>query len=450
MSSDLAVEVTQLSKTYHLFNKPSDRFMQGLWGKRRQYFHEVQALKDVSLSIKRGDTVGIIGKNGSGKSTLLQIICGTVQPTSGACQVYGRISALLELGAGFNPEFTGKENVYLNAAILGMTLEEVTEKYPAIEAFAGIGEMINQPVKTYSSGMYVRLAFAVAIASEPDILIVDEALAVGDEAFQRKCFARIRAIQERGGTILFVSHSANTIVEVCDHAVLLDQGELLFSGRPKEVISHYHKLLYAPEDKVPALRQALKETMQGHTLHLTEEKSENPAEKKHESLFDPSLVPESLISFEPHGARISNVRITTEEGRDVNLLNRGERYIYQYDVQFDEDACGIQCGMMIKTKSGVLLGGSFYKNEKERWIMKGVCWQVTFSFVCQLLPGTYFTNAGCSALKENERVFLHRITDALMFKVQPEENLMLTGMIDFTMSADIVDISQEVKVCKST
>ena len=233
--NDIAIKVENLSKCYHIYKDhktgSSSRLMprlQRLIGKTpKQYFREFWALKDVSFEIKKGETVGIIGRNGSGKSTLLQMICGTLNPTSGSIQTNGRIAALLELGSGFNPEFTGRENVYMNASVLGLSNEEIDARFNDIVAFADIGDFIEQPVKTYSSGMMVRLAFAVAINVDPEILIVDEALSVGDELFQRKCFSRIEAIRANGATILFVSHSGVTIVELCDRAVLMDAGEKL-------------------------------------------------------------------------------------------------------------------------------------------------------------------------------------------------------------------------------
>jgi lipopolysaccharide transport system ATP-binding protein len=203
----------------------------------KKYYREFWALKSVSFNVKRGSTVGIVGKNGSGKSTLLQLICGTLSQSNGEVETNGRIAALLELGSGFNPEFTGRENVYMNSAVLGLTKDEVDSRFQDIVDFADIGLFIEQPVKTYSSGMLVRLAFAVAINVDPEILIVDEALSVGDELFQRKCFARIEAIKNKGATILFVSHSGSTIVELCDSAILLDSGEVLASGAPKDIVA---------------------------------------------------------------------------------------------------------------------------------------------------------------------------------------------------------------------
>src|SRR5262245_22220073 len=210
-SDDVAIRIRDVDKHYLIFARPEDRLKQMLVPRlqrlacraQSRYYRDFAALTGVSFDIKRGETVGIVGRNGSGKSTLLQIVCGTLRPTHGTVEVNGRIAALLELGAGFNPEFTGRENVYLNAAILGLSRAEIDERFQSIADFADIGEFIEQPVKTYSSGMYVRLAFATAINVDPDILVVDEALAVGDEAFQRKCYARIEAIKEKGGTILF-------------------------------------------------------------------------------------------------------------------------------------------------------------------------------------------------------------------------------------------------------
>ena len=239
---NLAVSVTALGKCYRLWDSPQGRLKQplrsmlGRWLpiKQKQYFREFWALHNISFSVGKGETVGIIGRNGSGKSTLLQILCGTLAPTRGTFTTRGRVSALLELGSGFNPEYTGKENVYMNASVLGLSQKEIQERYEDIVAFADIGEFIDQPVKVYSSGMKVRLAFAVAISVDPDILIIDEALSVGDDLFKRKCFSpNSLSIQDDGGTILFVSHSASAVVELCDRGILLDRGEKILEGKAK-------------------------------------------------------------------------------------------------------------------------------------------------------------------------------------------------------------------------
>ena len=256
MSSDPVIEVRRLTKCFQIYERPHHRLLQGLARGHKRYFREFWALRDVSFEISPGETVGVVGRNGSGKSTLLQLVCGTLSPTGGSVRTRGRIAALLELGAGFNPEFTGRENVYMNGAVIGMTAQEIEQKFADIAAFADIGDFVDQPVKSYSSGMYLRLAFAVAIHADPEILVVDEALAVGDEAFQRKCFSRIQSIQEGGGTILFVSHSAGAVVELCNRALLLDGGELLLDGTPKEVVTQYQRFLYAGAEERESLRSA--------------------------------------------------------------------------------------------------------------------------------------------------------------------------------------------------
>lgn len=239
MTNDIAIRVNNLSKCYHIYEKPHKRLLQGFLGSKKQHYKEFWALKDISFEIKKGETVGIIGRNGAGKSTLLQIICGTLTPTSGSIETYGRVAALLELGSGFNPEFTGRENVYMNAAVLGLTNEEIDARYDDIVAFADIGDFIEQPVKTYSSGMMVRLAFAVQITVEPEILIIDEALSVGDFFFQQKCFGRLRQMQAKGITIIFVSHDTGTVRNLCSTSIYLRRGELFYIGDTINTINKY-------------------------------------------------------------------------------------------------------------------------------------------------------------------------------------------------------------------
>ncbi len=248
MSSEPVVEVRQLCKNFPVYDKPHHRLFQ-MFSRNRRWHHEFEALRNVSFSIRCGETVGIVGRNGSGKSTLLQLICGTLVPSTGGLNVRGRIAALLELGAGFNPEFTGRENVYLNGTVMGLERAEIESKIDGHPRVCRIGEFIDRPVKTYSSGMYVRLAFAVAIHVEPDLLMVDEALSVGDEAFQRKCFARIDSLRKQGCTILFVSHAAATVIELCDRAILLDAGEMLADG-PQDRCIALPALAYASGDRV--------------------------------------------------------------------------------------------------------------------------------------------------------------------------------------------------------
>lgn len=253
MPSKPAISVKNLSKCYQLYAQPIDRLKQFLWRGRRQYFREFWALRDVSFDIAKGEVLGIIGRNGAGKSTLLQLLCGTLNPTDGSVNVQGRIAALLELGSGFNPEFTGRENVYLSASILGLSQQEIDERFEAIVDFSGIRDFIDQPVKTYSSGMYVRLAFSVATSVDPDILIVDEALSVGDGEFARKSFDRIRAMKEAGKTILFCSHSLYQVEAFCDRVLWLDRGSINQFGKPQSVVQAYSTSLFIDEENAPIL-----------------------------------------------------------------------------------------------------------------------------------------------------------------------------------------------------
>ncbi|MFZ5775281.1 MAG: ABC transporter ATP-binding protein [Thermodesulfobacteriota bacterium] len=239
MSFEPAIRLASLSKCYHIYATPRDRLLQMLWRGRRRFFREFWALRDVTLEVMPGEVVGVIGSNGSGKSTLLQLVCGTLNPSSGKVAVRGRVAALLELGAGFNPEFTGRENVFLSAAVMGLSQREIAERYEGIVDFSGIRDFIDQPVKTYSSGMYVRLAFAVAISVDPDILVIDEALSVGDGEFARKSFDRIMALKKAGKTILFCSHSMYQVEAICNRAVWLDKGRVAMAGPVAAVTSRY-------------------------------------------------------------------------------------------------------------------------------------------------------------------------------------------------------------------
>jgi ABC-type polysaccharide/polyol phosphate transport system ATPase subunit len=277
MFSDVTIRVDDLGKGYQVYARPQDRLKQLVWRARRRYFREVQALDGVSFVVRRGETVGVVGQNGSGKSTLLQILTGTVRPTRGVCEIRGRVAALLELGAGFDPEFTGRENVYLNAAVLGLRRIQVQGRLAAIAAFADIGEFFDRPVKTYSSGMYIRLAFAVAVTVEPDVLLIDEVLAVGDLRFQMKCLDRMRALQQRGVTILFVSHSVEQVRRFCQRCLWLDKGRVVMDGPAATVTDRYNEYMTAlsgnghSPDLPPALPAGLAVLARIHTVELSSE-----------------------------------------------------------------------------------------------------------------------------------------------------------------------------------
>jgi len=462
MSSDIAIRAQNLSKCYQIYDRPQDRIKQPIMSRFRHlarlepinYFREFWALKDISFEIKKGETVGIIGRNGSGKSTLLQMICGTLTPTTGVVETNGRVAALLELGSGFNPEFTGRENIYMNAAVLGLNKEYVDERFDDIAAFADIGEFIEQPVKTYSSGMMVRLAFAVAINVDPEILIVDEALSVGDELFQRKCFSRIEAIRDRGATILFVSHSGATIVELCDRAALIDAGEKLAVGAPKQIVGRYQKLLYAPADKQEIIRrqiQLMDEQVKipagavndtSHEYRSSTERVPMPQE-----YFDPNLKPSSTIEYESHGANIEAPKVLNFTGEQVNNLVRGMTYRYAYTVEFTKDASNVRFGMLIKTTSGVELGGGASASSVKDsllFVKAGARYRVEFRFRCALNPGVYFLNAGVMGDVDANETYLHRLIDIAMFRVQHDTKNLATGIVDFGCYPELEILREQI------
>ena len=464
--NNIAIRVNNLSKCYHIYDRPQDRLKQLVVPKLRslvgrnpnRYYREFWALNDVSFEVGRGETIGIIGRNGSGKSTLLQMICGTLQPTTGSVETNGRVAALLELGAGFNPEFTGRENVYMNATVLGLTQDEIQARFEDIAAFADIGDFIEQPVKHYSSGMYARLAFAVAINVDPSILIVDEALSVGDEPFQRKCFARIEEIKRNGGTILFVSHSASAIVELCDRAVLLQGGELLFTGEPKKAIAWHQKLINATQEQAIQIRESILEhhnyqkgngvesdvaaqpNVDGFDVVIENINSVDEQEDKSYESFDDSLVSKSMIAYEPNGAEISNFRVETFDGRVVNCLSSRTRYKFCYDVTFNKSCEGVRFYTLIKTLTGMELGGGVYPADNVRGMDFIAEEKITmfFEFNCELNPGTYFLNCGVGG---NGGQSLHRIIDAMPFRVAPNKTKTHSfGTIDFAYTPYITDL----------
>jgi lipopolysaccharide transport system ATP-binding protein len=454
-SDDIRIRVEGLSKRYEMYSQPSDRLKQMILPRLQRaarrspnaYFKEFWALRNVTFDVRRGETVGIVGRNGSGKSTLLQMICGTIHPTLGRLDVDGRISALLELGAGFNPEFTGRENVLLSGLVYGIPEEEIRRKYDEILDFSGIGEFIDQPVKTYSSGMYVRLAFAVAINVSPDIFVVDEALAVGDEAFQRKCLARIDAIRNSGATVLFVSHSAGTVVELCDRAILLDQGEMLMTGTPKEVVTTYQKLLYAPPDRAPQIRERILALSRGgSTLAAT---SLSPSGEKetpvdgvedgdaHEDSSDPAYWEEgmeskSVVEYARQGASIEAPHVQTLDTRRVNVLSPGRTYVYAYKVRLERPLARVRCGMMIRSLTGIEVGGaaSMLQQDALSVVDSGSTLEVRFTFRCLLHPGVYFLSAGVLAAVSEGEAYVDRRIDAFMFRVMPSASRLATGFVD--------------------
>lgn len=419
-----AIVIRDVSKAFSIFKRPADRLLQMLSMGRGRYYDVFMALTGVSLTVNRGETVGIVGSNGSGKSTLLQVIAGLLQPNGGSVEVHGRPAALLELGAGFNPEFTGRENIYLNAAILGLTQEEIDARFDSIVEFSGLAAFIDRSVNTYSSGMYVRLAFSIAVSVDPDILIVDEALAVGDEGFQRKCLARIEAMRDAGATILFVSHAMGMITQLCDRAILMDRGEILIDGDPKEIASNYYRLTHAPGSD----RERIRAEILGRALPALE----SPAAREIESGLDETFVSESRVEHGGNGATIRDPRIETVNGQRVNLLVRGRPYVLRYDVTFDDACRQVRFATLFKTKTGVEIGGRATQRLTDDLpdFEAGTRVSIAFEFTCTLMPGTYFANTGVNGLVGGERESLHRILDALMFQVLPDSDDSIVGIVD--------------------
>ena len=433
------VSVRGLGKCYEVFARPEHRLAQLFLGRRRRLYREFWALRGIDLEVARGETVGIVGCNGSGKSTLLQLVCSNLEPSCGDVVVRGRVAALLELGAGFNPEFTGRENVFLSATIMGVDEAQMSRRLAEVEAFADIGEHIDQPVKVYSSGMYARLAFAVAIHVEPDLLVVDEALSVGDEAFQRKCYARIEAIRHAGGSILFVSHSAAAIVDLCDRAVLLHHGERLYTGEPKRAVGLYQSLIYASPAQQAAIRDRIVAEDRGGASPVLAGAAggpdDAPAASAHSQAgvraeLDPALVSKSRVVYPPNGASIEEPRLLAADGRHVNCLVGGERYRLEYEVEFYAPAPNVRFYSTLKTVSGTELGGGVHPplDDAAGVIAAPGRVRVGFSFDCRLNPGTYFFNCGVGG---HEGQVLHRILDALPFRVVARRTLASFGAVDF-------------------
>ncbi|MFC5526993.1 ABC transporter ATP-binding protein [Rhodanobacter ginsengisoli] len=426
-NDNIAIAVHNVSKCHLIYDTPRDRLKQFLMprlqrmaGQRQKtYFHEFWGLKNVSFEVKRGETVGVIGRNGAGKSTLLQIICGTLTPTIGRVETKGRVAALLELGAGFNPEFTGRENVYLNAALLGLTKEEIDNRFDDIAAFADIGEFLELPVKTYSTGMSVRLAFAVQSVIDPDIFIVDEALAVGDEKFQRKCFTRLESLKNNGCSILFVSHSPTSVVELCDRALFLEAGErLMYSGAAKAVRA-YQKLIYAAPEVQKELAERYRVTDQsGEVAEFQSDDLPCAGDTTGPSdAFDPGLVPETTTRYAVQGAEIEGIEIRNASDQIVNLLRPGGDYQFIITGEFRKSFPKVYFGVHIKTISGVEVTGQRYPQEGTyvENVQAGQKFAVKFGFKMAMLPGVYFVGGG--VWSSEEPTCLHRMLDALMFRV---------------------------------
>ena len=424
MCSDIAVKVSGVSKCYQSYARPSHRLLQAIKGVKRKLYTEFWALRDASFEIHKGETFGIVGQNGSGKSTVLQIIAGTLRPTSGSVDVTGRIAAILELGAGFNPEFNGIENARLNAAIIGVTEKEFKKSLPQIIDFSGLGDFIDKPVKTYSSGMYVRLAFSVSISLKPDILIIDEALAVGDARFQRKCFRKLESLKAEGVTIIFVSHSMESVVNHCDRALFLDAGQVQMIGQPKKVVNTYLDALFKSENTEPAqpVLNNVKDSQQA------DENGNSIYRLNHDASIDACM---KRSSYNTQEYRWGDARAKII---DYIFLNNGDEYKHQceksdritlcFAVFFEQPFENIIYGMTIKTTDGKTVYGTNNRLKKQVYSVSesGDVVEMKFEFVANLAAGDYFISLGV-AVDDNEKdhIPLDRRYDLVHFKVADDQ-----------------------------
>lgn len=413
--NEFAIRVKHLEKMYKLYNKPSDRLRETLG--LRVPVKEHYALKDVSFDVKRGETVGIIGTNGSGKSTILKIITGVLNPTKGEVEVDGRISALLELGAGFNMEYSGIENVYLNGTMMGFSREEIDARLQDILDFADIGDFVYQPVKSYSSGMFVRLAFAVAINIDPEILIVDEALSVGDVFFQAKCYRKFEEFKAQGRTILFVSHDLSSIARYCDRVILLNKGVKLEEGSPKQMVDMYKQLLVGQD---PA---------------KTEE--EKPAGQPKENWNSQFQVNPDMLEYGSRLAEIVDFAVLDEKGRCTNTIEKGSTFKIRMKVAFRETIQEPIMAFTFKDIKGTEITGTntlFEKAAVEHSNAGDVC-TVTFTQDMYLQGGEYLLSFGCTGYKDGEFTVFHRLYDACNVTVVSAKNTV--GFYDMNSAVEI-------------
>lgn len=414
MSSDVAIKVEDLGKCYQIYDKPQHRLLQMLVRNHRKFFRDFWALKNVSFEVPRGDTVGIVGRNGSGKSTLLQLICGTLSPTCGSVAMTGRVAALLELGSGFNPEFTGRENIYMNAAVLGLTRQEADERYEDIVAFADIGDFIDQPVKTYSSGMVVRVAFSVAINVNPAVLVVDEALSVGDAAFQRKCMRRLEELSDSGVTLLFVSHDTEAVRTLCSSAIYLTHGEIKCKGGAKDVCIEYERDLFGASKRGVAT---------GNKTRGAEETIDN-------STLDPELLNSSEKVYGDGRIEIREIAVTDLNQRRINVLPVGTRFVVSYVAEFRAHVPRPIFGIMLTTKEGVCVFGTNTTDidVSRRSYISGDRVRMKFILRNYLGPGIYYLTCGVHSTDNEDGLIYHqRRMDSLILKSLGRDGEMASG-----------------------
>ena len=437
MENDVIINVEHLSKMYKLYNRQRDRVKDALgFGKKESLYKEHYALKDVSMQVHKGETVGIIGTNGSGKSTILKIITGVLSPTSGEVEINGRISALLELGAGFNMEFTGIENVYLNGTMNGFSEEEIDERLEAILDFADIGEFVNQKVKTYSSGMFVRLAFALAINIDPEILVMDEALSVGDVFFQNKCYHKFEEFKKDGKTILFVSHDLSSISKYCDRVILLNQGEKMAEGRPKEIIDIYKKVLV--NQTTSAMSGSEKVDENGKLIGSLNRNQKEGLWKSYMTLNP------SNDTYGSGLAEIEDFCLIDNAGNIANTVIKGDIYSVKMKAVFHESISEPILAVSIKNRMGVEITGTNTMFEK---LSTGECSdgdEITAVFTQKMMlqGGDYLISLGLVGYREGNFTVYHRLYD--IFNVQVISSKDTVGYYDMDSEVQLFKNGKEI------
>ena len=428
----LAIRVEDVTKVYRLYEKPIDRLKETVSITHKNYHRDFYALNGLSFQVKKGETVGIIGTNGSGKSTILKIITGVLTPTTGKVEVDGKISALLELGAGFNMDYTGIENIYMNGTMMGYTRKEMDAKLQEILDFAEIGDFVYQPVKTYSSGMFVRLAFALAINVEPEILIVDEALSVGDVFFQSKCYRRMEEIRKSGTTILMVTHDMGSIIKYCDRVVLLNKGEFIAEGKPGPIVDMYKKILAGKLDALKEELRLAEERKQGHAGKTEQKENGASGEKSQVELsdFSGTLMRDKLAinpdrtEYGDGRAEIYDLGLLDERGNVTNLLLKGEMFTIRECIRFHASLEAPIFTYTIKDKKGTELTGTntLYEGTDIRPVKAGDSYVVEFTQKMNLQGGEYLLSMSCTGFEQGEHVVYHRLYDVTSITVISNKN----------------------------
>ncbi|RHQ15571.1 ABC transporter ATP-binding protein [Lachnospiraceae bacterium AM48-27BH] len=435
-----AITVKDVTKIYKLYDKPIDRLKEALNPFHKEYHKKFYALNNLSFEVKKGETVGIIGTNGSGKSTILKIITGVLTPTTGEVEVNGVISALLELGAGFNMDYTGIENIYMNGTMMGFSKKEMDAKLQEILDFADIGDFVYQPVKTYSSGMFVRLAFALAINVEPEILIVDEALSVGDVFFQSKCYRRMEEIRQKGTTILMVTHDMGSIIKYCDKVVLLNKGNFVAEGAPGHMVDLYKKILAGQMEGLEAAKD-VDSDFSGETAE--KEQKEKTYQLPHGKLMKDSLtINSNRTEYGDGRAKIYDLGLFDQRGNLTNLLLKGEEFTIKEKIRF---AAPIQSPIFtytIKDKKGTDLTGTntMFEGTDIKPVKAGDEYEVSFTQKMTLQGGEYLLSMSCTGFEQGEHTVYHRLYDVANITVISNKNTV--GVYDMESAVQAVKIER--------